>query len=297
MKADKKPRFAFFGTPEFARTILDELEKAGFSPGLVIAAPDKPQGRHLVLTPPPTKEWALERGIETFQPATLKTEETRAELSKRGPWDLFIVAAYGKIIPKEVLDMPRKGSLNVHPSLLPRLRGASPVQSSVLTEDRTGVTIMLLDEEMDHGPIVAQEEAAVSDWPPRADVLEELLAREGGRLLAETIAPWMEGRIETREQDHSKATFCKKIAKEDGKINLDDDPETNLRKIRAFAGWPGAYFFAGVPAADGGEDRFVRVVIKEAELARDGSLRILRVVPEGKKEMGYDDFLRGFKRS
>lgn len=287
--SQQKPAFAFFGTPELSTTVLDELEKAGHLPLVVVTGKDKPQGRHLVLTPPPVKEWAEKRGIPVLQPATLKGDEFTNELKHyepQGGWDVFALAAYGKIVPQHVLDLPRRGILNVHPSLLPRLRGASPIQSAILEEDSTGVTVMLLDAEMDHGPIVAQRKVEVPGWPPKHEVLEELLAREGGRLLAEVFEPWVRGDIEAVEQDHSKATYCKKIAKGDAKIDLEDAPEQNLRKIRAFSGWPNAYFYV----AKG--DRFMRVVIKDAELARDGTLRIIRIVPEGKKEMDYADFIR-----
>jgi methionyl-tRNA formyltransferase len=178
-----------------------------------------------------------------------------------GGFDFAVVASYGKIIPQNILDIPRLGMLNVHPSLLPKLRGASPIQSAILTENETGVTIMRVDAEMDHGPIVAQaklnlkdsvvpsdevgfgKKVEVPDWPPYENDLEDLLGRQGGQLLAKILPDWLAGKISETEQDHTAATFCKKIEKEDGLLNLEDDPETNLRKIRAYHVWPGAYFF------------------------------------------------------
>jgi methionyl-tRNA formyltransferase len=170
--------------------------------------------------------------------------------------------------------------------MLPRWRGASPIQSAILHDKNTGVTIMLVDAEMDHGPIVAQARIELEGWPPKASVLSEILASEGGRLLGEIIPNWIAGTITPEAQDPAKATFCKKIQKEDGHIELDGDAEQNYRKIQAYDLWPGTYFFA---ERNGKE---IRVKIAEAELT-DGTLHINRVIPEGKSEMDYEDFLRG----
>lgn len=144
---------------------------------------------------------------------------------------------------KEILRIPKYGTLNVHPSLLPKLRGASPIISAILEDEKkTGVTIMLVDEKMDHGPIVAQASIEIEDWPPRASMLLEMLAVEGGNLLAEVIEPFIAGEITPEEQKHDEATYTKKIQKEDGLIDLSGDPYENLRKIRAFEGWPGTHF-------------------------------------------------------
>lgn len=276
-------KIAFFGTPKVAVYVLEELARAGIAPDLIITAPDAPRGRGLILTPPPAKVWAEERAISTFQPTTLKNAEAAQAIKDEGPWDLFIVAAYGGILPKEVLDIPAHGTLNMHPSLLPRLRGASPIQTAILEEDETGVSIMLVDQEMDHGPIIAQEKMEIPDWPPEASELEEILARQGGRMLAAVIPNWIAGKIVPREQDHRQATFTKKIAKENGLIDLNDDPRRNYRKIQAFNVWPRAYFFAKR------NGKQTRVIITAAEL-RDGKLVIKKVIPEGKKEMSYTVF-------
>lgn len=279
-----KPRILFFGTPHIAVTILDELKQAGIIPDLIVTAPDKPAGRKLILTPPPAKVWAENECIATFQPEKLDAEAVDA-IKSEGSWDLFVVAAYGKLIPQTILDIPTHGTLNVHPSLLPKLRGASPIQSAILTEEKTGVTIMLLDADMDHGPIVAQKEVPVTPWPPRADKLEDMLAHEGGALLAEVIPQWVGGTIKAREQDHTQATFTQKITKEDGLVDLDGDPLQNFRKIQAFRVWPRTYFFAEK------NGKKVRVIITDAELT-DGSLIVKKVIPEGKKEMDYETFLK-----
>ncbi len=282
------PKIAFFGTPQIAVWVLEELEKQGIVPALVVTNPDAPQGRKLILTPPSVKVWADARNISVFQPTTLRNEESVTTLAQ-GAFDLFIVAAYGKIIPQAILDIPKSGTLNVHPSLLPHLRGASPIRSAILGDIReTGVTIMCMDAELDHGPILAQEHAAIAPeaWPLRGEVLDELLARKGGELLAHTIPLWLRGEITPEAQAHESATFCTKITKEMGEINLVHDPYQNLLKIRAFDGWPGTYFFVEK------QGREIRVKIVDAELNADRSLTITRVVPEGKKEMSYEDFLR-----
>lgn len=280
----KKTSIVFFGTPQFSAHVLDELEVKGIVPTLIIASPDKPKGRKQIITPPETKVWAQERDISVLQPTKI-TDEFIDELGN-SDWDLFIVASYGKILPARLLEIPKKGVLNVHPSLLPRLRGASPIRSAILEDEKeTGVTIMLIDEGMDHGPIVAQARVEVESWPPKASLLEALFAHEGGELLAEVIPLWLEGNITPEEQDHDKATFTKKIKKEDGLIDLSDDPYQNLLKIRAYEGWPGTYFFVN----KGGTETRVKIV--DAELV-DGKLVLTRVVPEGKKEMRYEDFAR-----
>ncbi|MCA9363778.1 methionyl-tRNA formyltransferase [Candidatus Kaiserbacteria bacterium] len=289
MNTTHKPlKVAFFGTPQIAVWVLEELEHAGIVPALLVTNPDAPQGRKNVLTPPPVKVWGEERHIPVLQPESLRDSGLAERLSIEG-FNLFIVAAYGKIVPKTFLDIPTHGVLNVHPSLLPHYRGASPIRSAILNDDRdTGVTIMLMDEEMDHGPILAQEHAAIAEteWPIPGNVLDEHLARHGGALLARTIPLWIGGDIAPQEQDHGAATYCAKITRADGEINLDDDPYQNLLKIRAYDGWPGTFFFTEKGS------RQVRIKITNAELATDGSLQILRVIPEGKKEMDYTDWAR-----
>ncbi len=281
-------KIAFFGTPDIAVWVLDELRSVGIHPTLIVTNPDAPRGRKLILTPPPVKTWAMEHSVPILQPTTLK-DTSIEQILRDGNFDLFIVAAYGKIIPQSILNIPTRGTLNVHPSLLPKLRGASPIRSAILEDMReTGVTIMLMDEELDHGPILAQEvvHIAKDDWPLRGRVLDELLARHGGTLLAEVIPKWIAGTITPTVQEHDSATFCTKITKEMGEIDLNADAYQNLLKIRAFDGWPGTYFFHEKNGTK------MRVKIIDAELETDGTLKILRVIPEGKKEMSYEDFLR-----
>lgn len=281
---DSKPRIVFFGTPEVAVFVLDELASAGMTPALVVAAPDAPKGRGLVLTPPPAKVWAEAHGVPVLQPE--KLDDAFIDNLRRINADLFIVAAYGKIIPEKIFHMPKYETLNVHPSLLPRLRGASPIQSAILEEDGTGVSIMLIDAAMDHGAVVAQKKVPIDPWPPRSVDLERILATEGGKLLVEIIPQWVAGSLVRREQDHERATFCKKFTPADALVDIAGDPEIALRKIRAFDRSPRAHFFV----ERGGKP--MRVIITDADI-EDSKLMIKRVLPEGKKEMAYADFMRG----
>ncbi|MDE2213330.1 MAG: methionyl-tRNA formyltransferase [Patescibacteria group bacterium] len=284
----KKPLFAFFGTPGFGVHVLSALESHGLIPALVVTAPDKPRGRGRILSPSPVKTWALERGIEVVTPATLKDPSFIAELSNTD-WDVFIVAAYGKLIPRALLTMPRGGALNIHPSLLPKLRGPSPARSAILSDMReTGVSIMQMSEEMDKGPVIAQAriEIAPEEWPPKGALLEELLATEGGTLLAETLPEWLKGDIKAEPQEESAATDTKKFIDEDARINLTGDPRKEFLKIQAFDESPRAHFFAHDASG-----KQIRVNILEAEL-RDSSLILTKVVPEGKREMSWEEFLR-----
>lgn len=286
--SNNKPLFAFFGTPHFAVMVLTALEAQGQLPALIITAPDKPRGRGLEVQPSPVKLWALERGIDVATPVTLKDEAFVAELANTD-WDVFVVAAYAKLIPKTVLGIPKKGCLNVHPSLLPKFRGPSPARSAILADERvTGVSVMLMDEQMDHGPVVAQARVELEEtvWPPKGGAFEDLLATEGGALLAEILPDWLAGNITPEVQDESKATYTKKFTDDDACIDLFGDARTNFLKIRAFDGSPRPYFLTPTNK---------RVIIVDAEYI-DGVLVLTRVIPEGKKEMEYKDFLRGLTK-
>jgi methionyl-tRNA formyltransferase len=278
-------RFSFFGSSRFSVLILNELERVGFLPISVVTTPDKPQGRHLTLTPTLVKTWALERHIPVHDPE--KLDSLFAEKIAAERVDVFVVASYGKIIPESIINIPPRKTLNIHPSLLPHFRGASPLQSAILHDTKdTGITLMRIDEKMDHGPIVAQEKFHVAEWPTY-DVFEKEMAEKGAQLLIHTLPRWIDGSIPEQEQDHAAATFTQKITKENGLIVLSGDSYTNFRKIQAFHTWPQAYFFH----EHGGKK--IRVKITEASY-RDGVLHIKRVIPEGSKEISYEDFQRGY---
>jgi methionyl-tRNA formyltransferase len=285
-------RFAFFGTDGFSVRVCERLAAAGLVPTIVITAPDRPAGRKKELTPPPLKLWALARGINVLQPEKL-TQEFADELRSRGPWDCFAVASYGRIIPQRVLDIPARGSLNVHPSLLPLLRGASPIESAILGDHKkTGVSIILMDAQMDHGPILLQQTYQVQEWPPRTE-LEPVLADIGGDMLAKAMIGWVanNGSIVAVEQDHDAATFTKKIEKVDAEIIFPFNTGSaydDFRKIQAYAGWPQAHFY--FTKENGAR---IRVIIKKATFA-NGMLAVDRVLPEASHEMSWEDFSRGF---
>ena len=281
-------QFVFFGSDSFSTTVLDKLMASGLTPALIITTPETPVGRKHTLTPSQVGVWANEQGIECLSPKTLDDTSLLARL-RGSEWDLFVVAVYGKKIPKPILILPKHGTLNVHPSLLPELRGPSPIKSAILSGEReTGVTIMLVTEKMDAGPIVAQKSISLEawPWPPKASSLRTLLAETGGALLAETIPRWISGTITEKEQDDKKATYSKKLTKADGLIDLGGDPYQNFLKIRAFEEWPGTYFFTKRRGKE------IRVLVKSADFT-DGKLLLTRVRPEGGREMSYDDFLRG----
>lgn len=280
-------RFVFFGTPEPAVEILEALHAAGHVPALIVTNPDKPRGRNLKLSPPPVKEWAVKHDIPYAQPTHLRDSAFTQQLTAFNV-DVFVVVAYGAILPKELLRIPKCGALNVHYSLLPKYRGASPVESQILADDREiGVSILLLDEEMDHGPIVAKRAVPISPWPPKALELRKKSSEVAGKLLAEILPDWIAGNIRAIPQDHAKATYTRKITSEDRQIRLEDDAYKNYLKTQAFMTW-GTYFFAEKSG------KKIRVGIKSAEL-KNGQLVLTRVVPEGKKEMSYEEFLRGLK--
>lgn len=284
-------KFVFFGTDDFSVIVLDELKRAGFMPSLVVTAHDKPHGRGLKVLPSPAKLWAEENNISTVAELTPDVENFKHQVSVSAA-DLFIVASYGKIIPKAVLEIPKHGALNVHPSILPKYRGPSPVESQILNDEKEiGVTIMEMDEQMDHGQIVAQkrlERVLAPDvnglQTSGARLLRKILAEEGGKLLVETIQKWVSGEITVAPQDESKATYTKKILKKDGEIDLAGNAYQNFLKIRAYEGSVGTYFLKDNK----------RVIIKDARF-ENGKLVVTRVIPEGKKEMTHEEFLRGLR--
>jgi methionyl-tRNA formyltransferase len=291
----KDLKSVFFGTSQFSVYVLDALKEKGVLPTLIITMPDRPKGRNLIMTPPEVKVWAEKNGIDVHQPEKIDENEiaklrSKQQKAPRAPgWDIFMLASYGKILPQALLDIPRHGTLNVHPSLLPKYRGASPIQSQILSDDReTGVTIMLMDDKMDHGAILAQARVEIEEkvWPLKNSVLEEVLGNIGGTLLAETLPEWISGEIKPEAQKEEDATFTQKIKKENGEIDLDGDPRRNLLEIQAFNTSPGTHFFVKKDGKD------IRVKIKDAHI-EDEKLVITHVIPEGKKEMLYEDFTRG----
>ncbi len=276
----------YFGTPRFSVFVLEALVGAGYTPAAVVTTPDRPAGRGLKVTESPIKEWSLAHDLPVIQPESLKKDSPELDLIKNTEWDLFVVAGYGKILPQELITLPRLGALNVHPSLLPRFRGPSPIESQILSDEReVGVTVLLMDDQMDHGPIVAQARITPDPWPVKTHVLEDILWAEGGTLLTELLPDFIAGTITPEPQDHEKATTTTFMKKEDGHLDPHADPYQNYLKYCAYDGWPGTYF---VVERHG---KTIRVKVNEAKF-ENGEFTILRVTPEGKREMSYDDYLR-----
>ena len=279
-------KIVFFGTPDFAVWTLDALLAKGVRPNLIVTAPNKPAGRGLIETAPKVKLWAQKHDIPTIQPVEVKSDTFRKEIESRigGRPDLYIVSAYGKILTKDLIEQPVYGTINVHPSLLPYLRGATPLESAILADARdTGVTVMRIDEDLDHGPILAQEKASLALWPIDTDTLGMKLATLGGTLIAEILPKLFDRTLREVPQDHAKATFTKKIKKEDGLIDLVVDGYTNFLKWNAYRGWPGTYFFIEK------NGKKIRVSITEA-VYENKSFIPTKLVPEGKKEMTLKEF-------
>ncbi|MBI3631972.1 MAG: methionyl-tRNA formyltransferase [Candidatus Vogelbacteria bacterium] len=296
-----KLKIVFLGTPEFSVDVLKELELDGIVPDLIVTNPDEPKGRKLVVTPPPVKIWAQEKNITVIQPENLQLKATQSEVeeikNQLSGFDLFIVVAYGKIIPESILNLPRRGTLNVHPSLLPKYRGPSPIQAAILNGDKEmGISIMLLDKEMDHGPIIAQEKIDLSNWHPYIDELRTQVAKTAGQMLARIIPDWISGDISAIPQNHTLATFTKKFDKESGLINAKallnpnqlnpKEREEIWRRIRALNPDPGVYTIIRL------SNKNIRIKITHATM-EDGQLVIEKIIPEGKKEMLWEDWKRG----
>ena len=232
-------KIIFMGTPEFGAIILEELIKGGYPPVLVITAPDKPVGRKQIITPPPVKISAQKYNIPVLQPE--KILNLKSEILNLKP-DLIIVAAYGQILPKEILEIPKYGCLNVHPSLLPRWRGSSPIQYTILNGDKeTGVTIILMTEKVDQGDIIAISKFQITNSKITYPELLKGLAHKGTKLLCETIPEWVNNEIKPKPQNGLKATYTKILKKEDGKIDWKKPAEYIERQIRAFQPWPGSF--------------------------------------------------------
>lgn len=288
----KNISYAFFGTGPLAESVLASLVRSGYVPKLLVTKPDSEQGRHMQLTAPHIKTWSEMKGINVLQPMKLDSEFSYK--LQATSYDLFIVASYGKIIPNEILALAKLGTLNVHPSLLPLYRGPSPIESVLLDGHMTtGVSIMKLDAEMDHGPVLVQN-AFMIPADATSGKLEVSCGQAGGELLVSVLESYMDGTLVPKEQDHSKATFCKKITKDMGEIKLTTDANEVRRKFRALTPWPSVYFFH----EHGG--RTIRVKVTSVNMSIETTNAstamdvIESVIPEGKKEMGWDSFKRGY---
>lgn len=293
------------GTPEFAVPSLNSLVGAGYEVSAVVTQPDRPSGRGKVLTPPPVKIAAEAAGIHLLQPSKIRTEEFFAELSSYSP-ELICVTAYGRILPKSILDLPKYGCVNVHASLLPKLRGAAPVNWAIVRgESVTGVTTMLMDEGMDTGDMLLRREAAIED-DDTGETLSRKLSIVGGELLVETLGLLEEGRLRPEKQDESRATYAPIIKKEDGLIDW-SKPARDIRNlVRGMLPWPGAYTHLGGKmlkifraAVSEGRGRPGEVIKSGGGVLRvaagEGALDVLELQMEGGKRLEAAAFQAGRK--
>lgn len=273
-----EPRFVYFGTPYVARDTLARLVESGYVPAVVITSPDARAGRGMTLTPSATKEWALALGLPVITPERLDAQAI-ADIKEYGAM-YAVVVAYGKILPQELIDAFPKGMLNIHYSLLPKYRGASPVEATLLAGDAvTGVTIQKMVKKLDAGDIVAQEEVAI-DPDDTTLTLRPRLIDAGARLLADTLPAFLAGTATLTPQNESSATHCGKISKDAGELDFPGPAEANWNKYRAYAESPGTFFYMTR------DDKPFRVKVKTAQY-KHGYFTPLRVVPEGKKETDY----------
>ncbi len=282
----KNKKIVFFGTSLFAEIILKELKRRDTLPTLIITAPPKKRGRGMEKKENEVLSFARANNIDFLTPEKIDNEFL-SDL-KNTEWDLFIVTSYGKILPGELLKIPEKGALNIHPSMLPKLRGATPLQSIILKDEpkNAGISIIKMDEEVDHGEIVAQDKIHLEDWPITRGELLKISAQEGGKLLAEILPLWFSDKITPEAQKHKEATFTQKTTKSDAEIDFGENPYKNFLKIKAFSPTPLAYFFTEK------RDKIIRVKITDAEYKNKyDELFIKKVIPEGKPEMKYTDFL------
>ncbi|MHB8660917.1 MAG: methionyl-tRNA formyltransferase [Minisyncoccota bacterium] len=271
-------KFVYFGTPKVARDTLATLIGRGFIPAAVVTSPDAPKGRGLALTPSETKTLALAHGIKVLTPTSLDAE-TIASIRTLG-CDYAVVVAYGKIFSEELIAAFPLGVLNVHYSLLPKYRGATPLEGALLAGDaETGVTIQKMTKELDAGAVIAQKATPIAPLETARELRPRLIDM-GAALLADTLPAFLSGGMTPTLQDVSRASRTRKLKKEDGLLSLDDSAKTNWNKYRAYADTIGTYFFK-----DG-----KRVKITSAEFAK-GTFRVLRVIPEGKREIDYAVFL------
>ncbi len=267
--------FVYFGTPYVARDTLASLLKAGFTPSLVVTSPDRPSGRGMKLTPSDTKAFALEQNLPVIAPEKLDAQ-TIADIKNVGA-KYGIVVAYGKILPQSLIDAFPLGLLNVHYSLLPKYRGASPVEAALLHDEQvTGVSIQKLVKELDAGDVLAVREVAIEPQDTTR-TLRPRLIEAGSLLLIQSLPAFENGTAVFTPQDALEATHCGKIRKEEGELSLEGDAKVNWNKYRAYAESPGTFFYTPTGT---------RVKIKTAKY-EDGVFTPLRVVPEGKQEQDY----------
>ncbi len=319
-------KIVFMGTPDFARGALDALVRAGHEIVLAVTQPDKPKGRSGQTAQPPVKEYALQKGIPVFQPERIKRPEAVEEL-KKYPADVFVVAAFGQILSQEILDLPKYGCLNIHASLLPKYRGASPIQHVILDgEEKTGVTVMQMNAGLDTGDMLYKKEIPIAADDTYETLHDKLMAL-GGEAITEALELLSQGKLKAEPQDDSLSCYAPLITKAMGRLDFSKDAKVLDRQIRGMTPWPSAYtYYNGkqlkiwrAEPADGasgpgesegrafpgetGEDLSKISPGEILEVQKDcikvaagrGTLWVYEVQLEGKKRMPVHDFLLGVK--
>jgi methionyl-tRNA formyltransferase len=300
-------RIVFMGTPEFAVPPLERLVFDDYEVVAVYTQPDKAAGRGQHFVASPIKQTAINLNLKVVQPASFKEAGVVAQLSGFQP-EVIVLAAYGQLLPPSVLDIPAHGCINIHPSLLPRYRGATPISAAILGGDEfIGVSIMLMDKGLDTGPVLAQAQIPV--WPQdTTDSLTAKLSRIGAQLVLDVLPRWRKGELKPQPQDESRATYSGMLSKADSEIDWHRSAVDIWRRVRAFQPWPGCYtlwqgrqlkILEAVPLSKGEALEVGRVItLNQGEVAfavntGDGILGILRVQLEGKRAMSSAEFLRG----
>ena len=300
-------RVVFMGTPAFAVPTLAKLVEAGHEVSLVVTQPDRPVGRGHKLTPPPVKQKAVELGLEVFQPEKIKTDEAFERLQAHAP-DAIVVVGYGQIIPQRIIDLPPYGCVNVHSSLLPKYRGAAPVNWAIVQgETVTGVCTMQIVKKLDAGDVLLCRETPIGENETASEVMERL-APMGAELLAETLEGLAAGAIAPQAQDDEASTYAPMMKREDGEIDWSLAAQEIHNRARGFDPWPGAYtYFRGkrlhlrATSVAAGEAAAGSIVTAGSALevgcGGGGLLRAEEVQVEGKARMGASDFANGYKPS
>ena len=300
-------RVVFMGTPDFAVGTLEEILAAGHEVALVVTQPDKPKGRKNILTASPVKECALAHNIPVYQPKRVKKPECIAYIRQFEP-DIVIVAAFGQILPGELLHMPKFGCINVHASLLPKYRGAAPIQWAVINgDDVAGITTMRMDEGLDTGDMIEQEKIVLAQDETGGSLFSRL-AETGAKLCVHTMQLMEEGKVVYTPQDASQATYVGMIQKQMGNIDWQQPAVVIERLVRGLNPWPSAYTHINgktlkiwkAAAEAGGDPKKAGCVISVNKAAcrvqtADGVLSLQELQPEGKKRMDIEAFLRGYE--
>lgn len=301
-------RIVFMGTPQFSVPTLERLNSSAYDVIAVYTQPDKPSGRGRIASSTPVKLIAEEHGLPVHQPTSLREQAEIEKLDTLNP-DVIVVVAYGQILPQEILDIPAFGCLNIHPSLLPKYRGAAPVVAAILAgEEETGVSVMLMDAGMDTGPVLSRHKVSIE---PRdtTDSLEKKLADISADLLMKTLPKWFEQKLVPERQDNSRAVYSKQINKKDGEIDWQLPAIELERRVRALSPWPGCFTYwrgkvlkildaVALSEANNVEPGAVVALSQNPEFAvgigtGDGILGICRLQMEGKKANMSGDFIRG----